>query len=99
MTTLTLKELVQQKNRVQFIMYRKGELHYEVYDSENVLLLQLFRFVVPIDDCGDGEFLVDDKAMLFMRYIRKQLDANKAAQDAELKQPDSWNNPAISHLV
>lgn len=32
-----------------------------------------FMFPVPIDDTGDGTFLSKDKAMMFMRYIRKQL--------------------------
>jgi len=35
-------------------------------------------FPVPIDDTGDGTFLNEDKAMLFMRYIRKQLSAIEA---------------------
>lgn len=64
----TLKELVGQGKRVTFVMYRKGQLHYTTSDG--------FDFVVPVEDCGDGVFLNEDKAMLFMRYIRKQLDAN-----------------------
>ena len=66
----TLKELVANGKRVQFVMYRKGELHYKTDDG--------FAFVVPVEDCGDGVFLNEDKAMLFMRYIRKQLEANEA---------------------
>ena len=65
---LTLKELVANGKKVHFVMYRKGELHYKTDDG--------FQFTVPIEDCGDAEFLVEDKAMLFMRYIRKQLAAN-----------------------
>lgn len=64
----TLKELVANGKRVQFVMYRKNELHYKTDDG--------FAFVVPTEDCGDGSFLAEDKAMLFMRYIRKQLEAN-----------------------
>ena len=64
----TLKELVAPGKMVHFELYRKGELHYKTDDG--------FRFSVPIDDCGDGSFLADDKAMLFMRYIRKQLATN-----------------------
>jgi hypothetical protein len=33
-----------------------------------------FKFPVPIEDCGDGTFLPKDKAMMFMRYIRKQIE-------------------------
>jgi hypothetical protein len=66
----SLKELVGPGKKVHFTMYRKGELHYKTDDG--------FEFVVPIEDCGDGVFLDEDKAMMFMRYIRKQLEANAA---------------------
>lgn len=66
----TLKELVAPGETVNFCFYRKGELHY--------ITSKGFNFIVPVSDCGDGEFHATDKAMLFMRYIRKQLEANKA---------------------
>lgn len=50
---------------VHFVCYGKGELWYRT-DSG-------LEFPVPIDDTGDGIFLNKDKAMLFMRYIRKHL--------------------------
>jgi hypothetical protein len=59
---------------VHFNCYSKGELWY-VTDSG-------LEFPVPIDDTGDGIFLAKDKAMLFMRYIRKHL-ANIAAGQEE----------------
>lgn len=65
----TLKELVADGKLVHFQFYRKGELHYKTEDG--------FSFVVPASDTGDGVFLASDRAMLFMRYIRKQLEANK----------------------
>lgn len=68
----TLKELVSPGQTVHFQFYRKGELHYKTSSG--------FDFVVPIEDCGDGEFLAEDKAMLFMRYIRKQLASNSEGQ-------------------
>ena len=52
---------------VRFKFYRKGELWYETEDG--------FMFPVQINDCGDATFLAEDKATLFMRYIRKQLEA------------------------
>lgn len=64
----TLKEMVVNGAKVHFQFYRKGELNYRTSDG--------FNFVVPISDCGDGEFLNEDKAITFMRYIRKQLEAN-----------------------
>ena len=71
---MTLKEHV--KGHVQFQFYRKGELFYKT-DSG-------FEFTVPIADCGDGVFLNEDKAMLFMRYIRRQLEANEAGRLAQV---------------
>lgn len=66
-----LKDLVKE-HIAQFVMYRKGELHYRTSSG--------FDFVVPIEDCGDGVFLAQDKAILFMCYIRKQLEANEAGR-------------------
>lgn len=66
----TLKELVAGDKQVKFVAYRKGNLHYETDCG--------FEFIVPIEDCDDGVFLNVDRAMFFMRYIRKQLEANKA---------------------
>jgi hypothetical protein len=64
---MMIKEHV--KGKVRFQFYRKGELFYRT-DSG-------LEFTVPIEDCGDGVFLAEDKAMLFMRYIRKQLELNE----------------------
>jgi hypothetical protein len=71
----TLKELVSGDQRVHFQLYRKGYLHYKTTAG--------FEFVVPADDCGDGVFLNEDRAMLFMRYIRKQLEANAAGRGSD----------------
>lgn len=62
-----MKELV--KGKVYFQFYRKGELHYKTESG--------FNFRVPIEDCGDGVFLNEDRAIMFMRYIRKELDSQK----------------------
>lgn len=72
---MTLKELVNSNNVVQFVKYFDGQLWYEVitpeidghYDS-------LLEFPVPISDIGNATFLAKDRAPLFMRYIRKHLE-------------------------
>lgn len=69
----TLKTYVGEGNRVQFMMYRKGELFYRVESLNKEV--DGFEFPVPIEDVGDGVFLREDKAMLFMRYIRKHLES------------------------
>jgi hypothetical protein len=53
------------KGSVTLLYYRKGELWYECESG--------FRFPVPVSDCGDGTFLPSDRAMLFMRYIRRAM--------------------------
>jgi len=71
----TLKELVSTGKKVHFVMFRKGYLYYRTTDG--------FEFAVPADDCGDGVFLNEDKAILFMRYIRKQLAENEAGMNLQ----------------
>ena len=60
-----LKEMVSDGKTVTFQYYRAGELWY-ITETD-------FLFPVPIDDIGTATFLAVDKAMLFMRYIRKQI--------------------------
>jgi hypothetical protein len=55
------------EGQVHFQFYRDGQLLYET-DSG-------FKFPVPIQDCGTAAFNRDDKAILFMRYIRKFMNA------------------------
>lgn len=69
---LSVKDMVKDGKRVKFQFYRKGELWYKTEDG--------FMFPVPTDDTGDGTFLDEDKAMLFMRYIRKQCEAVKESE-------------------
>lgn len=60
---------------VQFRRYRKGILYYGVIVVEDDGDADiLYEFPVPIEDCGDADFYSHDKAILFMRYIRKALD-------------------------
>lgn len=68
-----IKEMVRNNKKVTFIFYRQKELWYKTECG--------FEFPVPIDDTGNGVFLNEDKAMLFMRYIRKQLEAIKVEEE------------------
>lgn len=72
---MKLIDMVKGDKKVFFKFYRAKELHYETEDG--------FQFVVPIEDTGDGVFLAEDKAMLFMRYIRKQILLNEEGQVSE----------------
>lgn len=62
----SLKEMVAGGKLVNFIHYRQNELWYVTECG--------FEFPVPIEDVGDATFLASDKAMLFMRYIRKHIE-------------------------
>jgi len=63
----TLKEMIVNNQKVRFKFYRDGQLWYETECG--------FRFPVPISDAGTATFLDEDRAILFMRYIRKQMAA------------------------
>lgn len=60
----TLKDHV--KGTVTFTHYFDGDLWYKT-DTD-------FSFPVPVSDAGTATFKAEDKALLFMRYIRKHLE-------------------------
>jgi len=62
---MNVKEMVSGGKVVKFLRYQRNELWYETGCG--------FQFPVPIDDTGDAAFLPEDKAMLFMRWIRKHI--------------------------
>lgn len=64
----TIKEMVKDK-RVHFDFCRGTSLYYKTDDN--------FLFEIPISDLGDAVMPRDDKAILYMRWIRKQMEANK----------------------
>lgn len=71
----TLKEMVVNNQKVKFVHYQDKELWYETECG--------FQFPVPISDTGSGIFLPEDKAISFMRWIRKQIELiQKSEQQA-----------------
>lgn len=54
------------KGQVKFEYYRDNQLWYICENG--------FQFPVPIEDIGNATFLAEDRAMLFMRYIRKHIE-------------------------
>lgn len=54
------------KGLVRFTKYQDGNLY---YITETGL-----EFTVPITDIGNAVFLSSDKAIMFMRWIRKHLE-------------------------
>ena len=67
-----LKDMVKDGKKVTFQFYCEKELWYSTECG--------FEFPVPIEDTGNGVFLREDKAMLFMRYIRKHIDLIEKAK-------------------
>ena len=61
----TLKEMIVNNQKVRFCFYRDGQLWYETECG--------FRFPVPIEDVGTATFFAEDRAILFMRYLRKHI--------------------------
>jgi len=67
---MDIKEIVKD-NVVRFSKYRQGIVYYSVrVPSEGLDYL----FPVSLADIGDATLLAEDKAMVFMRYIRKALE-------------------------
>lgn len=60
-----IKTMVKDKT-VTFVEYKENELFYKTECG--------FKFPVPISDTGKGTFLATDKAITYMRWIRKHMD-------------------------
>jgi hypothetical protein len=62
---MNIKEMVKDGKGVSLIHYKDSELWYRTECG--------FEFPVPIADTGNATFLANDRAILFMRYIRKHI--------------------------
>lgn len=72
----SIKDMVTNGRKVRFTHYKSGELWYVTENG--------FAFPVPIADTGDATFLVEDKALLYMRYIKQhQAMLEKARTSAQ----------------
>ena len=57
---------------VRFVHYRDGHFIYETEDG--------FQFPVPLADIGTATLLAEDKALYFMRWIRRHLEVMASAK-------------------
>ena len=73
LSTSSIKDMVKEKRKVTFKFYRDGQLWYETECG--------FEFPVPISDAGTATFLAQDRAILFMRYIRKHIECLKRSME------------------
>lgn len=68
---MNIKDIIK-GNTVRFDSYRSGFFYYHIeYENET------YQFTVPQDDIGTATLNAEDKAMLFMRWIRKAIDSNE----------------------
>jgi hypothetical protein len=71
-----IKEMVKDHRKVRFSFYTDRELWYITEDG--------FEFPVPIEEVGNATFMAEDRAILFMRYIRKHMEMlDKARKEHE----------------
>ena len=73
-----IKELI--KGTVRFQFYRAGNLYYKTESG--------FTFTVPVEDVGEATFNAEEKGILMMRYIRKQLILNAAQEVSDAGTPN-----------
>lgn len=77
---MNLKDMVQKGKKVRISSYCSGQLWYKTEGG--------FEFPVPVNDrkeVGNATFLSEDKAIYFMRYIRRHIQFLEEAK-AEAKQ-------------
>ena len=68
----SIKDMVKDNQTVTFTHYSDGDLWYKTECG--------FGFPVPISDIGTATFKATDKALLFLRYIRKHVNQLAASQ-------------------
>jgi hypothetical protein len=73
---MNIKDMVSNNKKVKFIQYREGEF---IYSTECG-----FEFPVPIADVGKATLLAEDKALLFLRYIRKHVEVIEAGSRTKI---------------
>lgn len=70
---MDIKSMIEGK-QVTFVRYQNHELWYVTECG--------FEFPVPLSDTGNAAFMSKDKAMLYMRWIRKHIAMLDAARQA-----------------
>ena len=67
---MELKNLIKD-NKVNFSHYRANTMYYNISFESNT-----YSFPVPLEDIGDATLEKEDKAIMYMRYIRKAIESN-----------------------
>lgn len=69
---LSLKDLIAGGKVAKFKQYRKGVLYYELEGG--------FVFEIPVVEVGDAHLAAEEKASLFMKWIKRAVDACNTAE-------------------
>ncbi len=72
LNTRSIKDMVKDNQKVSFLFYRDGQLWYGTECG--------FEFPVPVSEAGTATFFAQDRAILFMRYIRKYIEYLQKSQ-------------------
>lgn len=78
----SIKEMVKDK-KVKFLFYREHELWYTTECG--------FEFPVPTNDVGTAAMNAEDKAILFMRWIRKHMEMLEGAKKEKSTFQQEWD--------
>lgn len=88
---MNIKDLVKD-NYVTFDSYRQGIFYYRIaYLEKGVNVEQEvpygteFIFPVPVDDIGTATLLSKDKAIMYMRWIRKAMSDNTLSKTGTIE--------------
>ena len=65
---MNIKDIVKD-NIVYFMYYRQGHMYYFVKTNQGN-----YMFPVPLDDVQDATLHASEKAITYMRYIRKAIE-------------------------
>lgn len=87
---MSIKDLVKD-NMVTFDSYRQGLFYYNIIhvpllkgDTPSYPTADVYQFTVPIDDIGTATLLGEDKAITFMRWIRKAMQDGTITKNGRL---------------
>lgn len=69
---MKLIDMVKDKQKVRFLYFRLGEMW---YSTENG-----FAFPVPVAEVDNATLSPEEPAMLFMKFIKRQLEKTETAE-------------------
>jgi len=80
MKEISIKDVIDNSKRAKLTHAIAGRLYYRVDDIERNTTYQFCVDMNDKEDVGSTTFIVDEKAILLMRYIRKSKDSGDLIQ-------------------